>query len=634
MAAGPCPDPVTRHGWARFREGGGLGSEMNGDPPATVYAGAPSACCRLPSVNSLFPENPVRRSFRRRCFQYCTTEIMVKKKLKQVLDDCFALGVEKGLWPADAAGQYALEEPKQKAHGDFATNMAMVIAGIARKKDKSVRINPRQVAEQLAELLRQRTDMLESVSIAGPGFVNMVLRAAVWQEVLPSVCTADEGFGRSAIGDNRKVLVEFVSANPTGPLSVGHGRQAVLGDCIARLLEASGHAVTREYYFNDAGRQMRVLGESTRARYLELLGRPAAFPEDGYQGEYIYDIARALIEEKGDQLVDCEDVTPFKNKAQAMIFEDIRHTLARLGIVFDSYYNEHTLYEEGLVDEVVGLLRDRGLVYEKDGATWFATSTLGLEKDRVIIKSSGEPTYRLPDIAYHREKFRRGFDWMVNVFGSDHIATVPDVLAGVEALGYDKDRVTVVLHQFVTLMRDGRQVKMSTRKANFVTVDELIDEVGADVVRFFFLMRKADSQLEFDLDLAASQSQENPVYYVQYAHARLCSIDKQAAAQKFDRGPAADIPLHRLELVEEMEMLKTMSLYPQLVERAALDLAPHRITFYLQELAGQFHSYYNKHRVLSDDHELSRARLWFCQGLRIIFRNGLRLIGVNAPATM
>ncbi len=559
---------------------------------------------------------------------------MIKQRIERLLDECFATGVANGWWPGEAAGRYALEAPKQEAHGDFATNLAMVAAGLARKQDPAVRVDPREMAERLAGLLRQHADLLASVEVAGPGFVNMRLAPAVWQGVLPVACAQDDTFGRSGIGNGRRVLVEFVSANPTGPLSVGHGRQAVLGDCIARLLEATGHEVTREYYFNDAGRQMRVLGQSTRARYLELLGRPAGFPDDGYQGEYIYDIARALIGEHGEGLVDAPDEGPFTAKAVEMIFAGIRATLERLGIVFDSYYNEHSLYERGLVDEVIRLLRDKGLVYEKDGATWFATSRLGLEKDRVIVKSTGEPTYRLPDIAYHREKFRRGFDWLVDIFGADHIATVPDVLAGIEALGYDSSKVTVVLHQFVTLMRDGRQVKMSTRKANFVTVDELVDEVGADVVRFFFLMRKADSQLEFDLDLAASQSQENPVYYVQYAHARLCSIARQAAAQGISCGEPGDAPLDRLLLAEELAMLKDISLFPDLVERAALDLAPHRITFYLQELAGKFHSYYNKHRVLSDDAALSRARLWLCRGLRIVFRNGLRLIGVRAPETM
>ncbi|MEW6427275.1 MAG: arginine--tRNA ligase [Thermodesulfobacteriota bacterium] len=560
---------------------------------------------------------------------------MIKEQIKQALDTCFAAGVAAGAWTAAAEGQYGVEEPRQASHGDFATNMALVIAGTAKKLDPAAKINPRALAERIVHLLQEAGDgLFQSLQIAGPGFINMVVRPEAWQAVLPEVCRQAETYGRTSAGSGRRVLVEFVSANPTGPLSVGHGRQAVLGDCIARLLAATGHDVTREYYFNDAGRQMRVLGESTRARYLELLGRPAQFPEDGYQGEYIRDIARQLAGEHGAALADHVDVKPFRDKAVAVIFEDIKNTLARLDIVFDSYYNEHSLYENGLVDEVIGLLREKELVYDKDGATWFKTSVLGLDQDRVIVKSSGEPTYRLPDIAYHREKFRRGFDWMVNVFGSDHIATVPDVLAGVRALGYDSDKVTVVLHQFVTLLRDGKLVKMSTRRANFVTTDELIDEVGAGVVRFFFLMRKADSQLEFDLTLAASQSQENPVYYVQYAHARLCSIAKQAATQGVDPGSLDAAPLNRLTTVEELRMLKAMSLFPSLVERAALDLEPHRIPFFLQELASEFHSYYNKHRVVSDDADLSRARLWLCAGLRIVFRNGLALIGVDAPETM
>jgi len=559
---------------------------------------------------------------------------MIKTRLKERLDKCFRQGVEQGFWTADAAGAFTIEEPKQASHGDFSTNMAMVIAGEAKKRDGSAKVNPRAVAEKLAGLVREQSDTVQSVEIAGPGFVNMVIRPSVWQSVLPEVLAAGDNFGKGDTGANRKVMVEFVSANPTGPLSVGHGRQAVLGDVIARLLEATGHDVTREYYFNDAGRQMRVLGESTRARYLELLQMPSSFPEDGYQGQYIYDIARQLIEEKGDSLKDTEEVRPFTDKAVEVIFEDIKNTLARLDIVFDTYYNEHSLYEKGLIDEVVRELRAKDLVYELDGAVWFKTTAFGQEKDRVIIKNTGEPTYRLPDIAYHREKFRRGFDWMVNVFGSDHIATVPDVLAGVAALGYDPAKVTTVLHQFVTLMRDGKQVKMSTRKATFITVDELIDEVGPDVVRFFFLMRKSDSQLEFDLNLAASQSQENPVYYVQYAHARLCSIAKQAAAQNVVAVPVVEAALDLLQLPEEAAILKSISLYPGIVERAALELEPHRLPFYLQNLAGLFHSYYNKHRVLVDDRKLSHARLWLCAALQVVFRNGLRLIGVKAPETM
>jgi arginyl-tRNA synthetase len=559
---------------------------------------------------------------------------MIKTRLKEHLDACFHEGVRKGLWTADALGVYAVEEPKQASHGDFSTNMAMIIAGEAKKRDQTAKVNPRVIAEHLAKMLAEHRGIIQSVAVAGPGFVNVVLNPETWHSILPEVAAAGTDFGRSSVGANRKVMVEFVSANPTGPLSVGHGRQAVLGDVIARLLSATGHDVTREYYFNDAGRQMRVLGESTRARYLELLHLPFSFPEDGYQGQYIYDIARQLVDEKGDALKDTEEVLPFTEKAVQVIFDDIKNTLSRLDIVFDSYYNEHTLYEKGLVDEVVRTLRDKGLVYEEDGAVWFRTTAFGQEKDRVIIKQSGEPTYRLPDIAYHREKFRRGFDWMVNVFGSDHIATVPDVLAGVQALGYDPAKVTTVLHQFVTLMRDGKQVKMSTRKATFITVDELIDEVGTDVVRFFFLMRKSDSQLEFDLNLAATQSQENPVYYVQYANARLCSIAKQAESQKLILPPIGETDLGLLRLPEEMAILKSMSLFPGLVERAALELEPHRLPFYLQNLAGQFHSYYNKHRVLSDDLELSHARLWFCEALKIIFGNGLGLIGVKAPETM
>ena len=552
---------------------------------------------------------------------------MVKARVKEVLDGCFQRGAAQGFWLPVAGGTYAVEVPKHEGQGDFSTNMALIVAGREKKR-------PRDVAQRLADLLVEHNDLFAKVEVAGPGFVNLFINPTVWQSVLLPVCTHDKTYGASAVGNGRRALVEFVSANPTGPLSIGHGRQAVLGDAIARLLILTGHEVTREYYYNDAGRQMRVLGESTRARYLELLGRPAAFPEDGYQGDYIRDIAAAIREEAGDSLAECQDVTPFKDKAETAIFADIRNTLDRLGIRFDSYYNEHSLYENGLVNDVVRLLRDKGLVYDRDGAVWFKTTEFGLDQDRVIIKSSGEPTYRLPDIAYHREKFRRKFDWLVDIFGSDHIATVPDVLTGIKALGYDDTRVTVVIHQFVTLTREGKQVKMSTRKATFVTVDELLDEVGADVMRFFFLMRKADSQLEFDLDLATRQSQENPVYYVQYANARLASIQKKAREKEMVRGVVTEAPLTKLILPEELAMLKCIAAYPALVESAALELAPHRVIFFLIDLAGQFHSYYNKHLVISDDAELSRARLWLAEGLRIVFRNGLQSVGLSAPDSM
>lgn len=558
---------------------------------------------------------------------------MIKKRLQERLDHCFTAGIAKSFWSDAAAGSYAVEEPKYEGQGDFSTNMAMVISG-REKKATGKKVNPREIGAHLVELLGEHSDLLERVELAGPGFVNFFIQAAVWQSVVPDVCRKDRKYGLADQKNGKRVLVEFVSANPTGPLSVGHGRQAVLGDCIARLLDASGYEVDREYYYNDAGRQMRVLGESTRARYLELLGHEAAFPEDGYQGEYIYDIARELIEQKGDSLRNTEDVMPFKEQAEQAIFKEINATLARLGILFNNYYNEHTLYEDGHIDDVVARLRERDLVYEQDGALWFKTTEFGQAQDRVIIKSSGEPTYRLPDIAYHREKFRRGYDWMVDIFGADHIATVPDVMAGLRALGYDDSRVTVVLHQFVTLMRQGKQVKMSTRKANFVTVDELLDEVGADVMRFFFLMRKADSQLEFDLDLATRQSQENPVFYVQYGYARLSSILLKAGEKGAEQGLLEDAPLERLIEPEELRILKGIAAYPSLVAQSAHDLAPHRIVFFLQDLAGLFHSYYNKHRFISDDTDLTRARLWLGQGLRIVLRNGLELLGMNAPESM
>ncbi len=551
---------------------------------------------------------------------------MIKSQLKELIDTCFQDGVRQGLWTDVAADSYTVEVPKHEGQGDFSTNMALVIAGREKRR-------PREVAAQLTGLLTARQDFIDKVEVAGPGFVNFFLKDQVWRSVLSPVCEQDADFGLADIGNKMKVMVEFVSANPTGPLSIGHGRNAVLGDAIARLLEAVGYDVCREYYFNDAGRQMRVLGASTKARYLELLGLPSEFPEDGYQGDYIFDIARAIIDESGDSLKDAE-VMVFKDRAQAAIFADIEKTLQRIGISFDSYFNEHTLYDRGLIDEVVAELRGKGLVYEKDDATWFKTTDFGQEQDRVIIKKTGEPTYRLPDIAYHREKFRRGFAWMIDIFGADHIATVPDVLAGIRALGYDDSRVEVILHQFVTLTRDGKQVKMSTRKATFITVDELLDEVGPDALRFFFLMRKPDSQLEFDLELAIKESQENPVYYVQYAHARLCSIDRQAAEKKVLPVLPDQVPLERLHEPEEYRLLKTLADYPALVAGAAEGLAPHRIIFYLLDLAGLFHSYYNKHKVITDDPDLTAARLRLCRAMRIVFRNGLHLVGLNAPEKM
>jgi arginyl-tRNA synthetase len=553
---------------------------------------------------------------------------MIRSQVKTLVDQCFNQGVEQGLWSEAAANLYTVEVPRHDGQGDFATNFAMVLAG----KEKR---NPREIAGQLVELLNRDEGLLDKVEIAGPGFVNLFLKPSVWSTVLAPINEQGRAFGLSDIGKGKRVMVEFVSANPTGPLSVGHGRNAILGDTVARLLKAAGHDVTREYYFNNAGRQMRVLADSLRARYLEKLGLENEFPEDGYQGDYLYEIALGMIAEAetGADFQDA-DQDVFRKRAQDAIFADIDATLKRIGIAFDSYYNEHTLYEKGMIEEVVAELRTKGLVYEQDGATWFKSTEFGQKQDRVIIKNTGEPTYRLPDIAYHREKFRRGFDWMINVFGADHIATVPDVLAGIEALGLDQSKVKVILHQFVTLLRDGKQVKMSTRKATFVTVDELVDEVGVDALRFFFLMRKPDSQLEFDLELATAQSQENPVYYVQYAHARLCSIERMATEKGVALPVLAETDLSPLQEEEEYQLLKTLASYPALVADAATDLAPHRIIFFLMELAGNFHSFYNKHKVVTEDQQLTAARLCLCQGIKTVLANGLDLVGLTAPEKM
>lgn len=552
---------------------------------------------------------------------------MIRSQLKQILDTCFQRGATEGKWSSAGSEKYTVEVPKREGQGDFSTNMAMVLAGIEKR-------NPREIASDIQAYLAEDTTFIDKIEVAGPGFVNIYVKSQRWHEVMDTVMAQKGDYGCSQIGAGKRVMVEFVSANPTGPLSIGHGRQAILGDSIARLLEKTGHSVYREYYYNDAGRQMRVLGESTRARYLEELGLDSTFPEDGYQGEYIKDIAAAIVDEKGDSLIDVNDITPFKEKAEQLIFENISATLQRMGIVFDNYFNEQSLYSDGHIDSVVAELRDKGLVYEQDNATWFKTTEFGQEQDRVIIKSSGEPTYRLPDIAYHREKFKRNFDWLIDIFGADHIATVPDVLAGVKALGFDESKVQVLLHQFVTLTRDGKQVKMSTRKATFVTVDELLDLVGVDVARFFFMMRKADSQLEFDLGLATQESQENPVYYVQYGHARLCSIIRQAEEKGIASIPFEEVDKTLLDQPEDLILLKNMAAFPGMIESAALDLAPHRVIFYLIELAGQFHSYYNKHKVVSDDISLTQARLALVASLKVVLANGLEFVGLSAPDSM
>jgi arginyl-tRNA synthetase len=521
--------------------------------------------------------------------------------------------------------QPILQRPKDPKFGDYASNIAMQLAKTLKKK-------PKTIAEELLAFIHYDSQYIEKAEIAGPGFINFYGSSSNLYKVIGAIFSQKNDYGKSDIAQGKSAQIEFVSANPTGPLTIGHGRGAVLGDTIARLLEAIGYNVTREYYFNNAGRQMRVLGESVQLRYQQLLGEKIDFPSEYYQGEYIIDIAQKAIEAVGDSLKNTTDIHYFKNLAEKIIFDDIRKTIQRLGFAFDSFYNEKSLYDEGKIDAVIDRLRKKSLIKEKEGATWFLTSKLGFEQDRVFIKSSGEPTYRLPDTAYHIEKIKKGFDLMIDIFGADHIATYPDVLAAVKALDYDVDKIKVLINQFVTLTENGEKVKMSTRKANFVTIDDLLDEVGVDVTRYFFLMRNMNSHLNFDLKLAKTQSDENPVFYIQYAHARICSILRLANEQGFSNFESAADSL--LSTEEEKLLLQHLNDFPKTVQNSATNYEPHRLVNYLFDLAGIFHRFYTNCRVISDDKELSQARLVLINATKIVFSNGLGLLGISAPEKM
>jgi len=533
-----------------------------------------------------------------------------------------------------AGVRVTFEKPRLEAHGDITTNVALLLA-------KSVGRNPRAVAQEIVSAMHIDPESVAKVEIAGPGFINFRFTERFFTQQLRTVLTQGSDFGKSTVGGGKKTQVEFVSANPTGPLSVGHGRQAAIGDTIANLLEWTGHDVTREYYYNNAGRQMRLLAESTYARYRQLLDPAFPFPEDGYQGEYIKEIAERLRSERGDSLCKVERdeaVRICQAGAEEILFEGIKNVLARMGVIFDVFYNEDSLYTSGKIKEVVSEFRARDLAYDKDGAVWLKATALGLEQDRVIVKSTGEPTYRLPDIAYHREKFRRGFELIVDIFGADHIATFPDVIAGVKALGYDAEKVKVVIHQFVTLMRDGQQVKMSKRSANFVTLDELIGEVGPDAVRFFFLMRSVSSHLEFDLNLAKEQSEKNPVYYVQYAHARIASIlrfaESEGLLQASSSTDYSTIDLTLLKQPEEIALIKLLLDLPDTIESACFSYEPQRLTNYLHDVATAFHRFYHEHRVVTPERELSAARLALSLASKIVLANGCKILGITAPERM
>ncbi len=559
---------------------------------------------------------------------------MIQNDLNTLIATAVKKAQKSGDLPPFDLPAFTVEHPKNPEHGDYSTNIAMQSARLAK-------MAPIKIAEQIVNRL-PAADFLGKTEVMPPGFINFTLSDAWLARQVEVIQAAPETYGNSNPAKGRKAQVEFVSANPTGPLTIGHAWGSVLGDTIANLLTATGWQVTREYYFNNGGRQMRLLGESLQVRCLELLGEYRPIPTDGYQGEYLRWVAAALYAEYGDALAD-KDVDFFRTKAVNSIFANIRSTLTRLGIIFDVYYNELDLYETGKVNAAVQALANSGYAYQKDGATWLRATDLGLKQDRVIIKSSGEPTYRMPDIAYHVDKIRRGFDYVVDIFGADHHATWPDVLAGVRALGYDTAGIKVIIHQFITLLRDGQEVKMSTRRGEFITIDDLLDDVttesvpGKDVLRFTLLTRSSDSSMTFDMDLAVKQSSENPVYYVQYGHARIQSILRKAAEEGFPPDVYADGDLSLLAHPSELALLRQMVSLPEVIVNAADQLAPHQLSHYAQELATHFHAFYRDCRVLSSDpadRELSKARLRLCDAARIVLARVLGLMGVTAPERM
>ncbi|MRR55520.1 MAG: arginine--tRNA ligase [Deltaproteobacteria bacterium] len=546
--------------------------------------------------------------------------------VRKCLENCYANGtLSSGLMP-----EIVIEVPAHTEHGDFATNVAMQLA----KPEKKA---PRQIAEILVKDLAVNKELLEKVEIAGPGFINFFIRKDLWQQSLKSIVVAGDNYGKGTAGNGKKVQVEFVSANPTGPLHIGHGRGAATGDAVASILSAAGFEVIREYYINDAGNQMDTLGRSVYLRYCELLGKAVEFPENCYQGDYIKDIARDLVTKYGSRYLDApeeESIPVFSRLGGDIILQGIRQDLEDFGVVHNTWFSEQTLFDSGKVAEAVSSMQQSGYIYENEGALWFRTTDFGDDKDRVVVRGNGVTTYFASDIAYHKEKFERGFDWVIDVWGADHHGYVPRLKGIVQGLGRSADDLKIILVQLVSLLRDGVPVAMSTRSGEFVTLKEVVDEVGRDAARYFFLMRRSDSQLDFDLELAKRQSTENPVYYVQYAHARICSIFETVTERGLLPEDFTKIPLEKLESSEEMSLIKLLGQFPEVVEGSALNFEPHRITYYLQDLAGLFHSFYNKHRVIGEDPELSAARLLLLKCTAQTLKNGLTLLGVSAPERM
>ncbi|KAA9004640.1 arginine--tRNA ligase [Paenibacillus spiritus] len=552
-------------------------------------------------------------------------------QIEERVREAIARAVEAaGLVAREEMPAIVLEVPRDKAHGDLATNAAMQLTKIAKK-------NPRQIAEAILEHLDRDAAGIQSAEIAGPGFINLTLSKAYLYDVIPLVARQGADYGRTGAGAGRKVEVEFVSANPTGSLHLGHARGAAVGDALCNVLDYAGYQVTREYYINDAGNQVANLCRSIEARYLQELGQQAEMPEDGYHGEDIKGFARELVAEKGTALLEMEPgerAAFLRSYGLEKELDKIKRDLARFRVSFDIWFSETSLYETGQVLRSLDDLRERGEVYEQDGATWLNTTKYGDDKDRVLIKNDGTYTYLTPDIAYHSDKYGRGYDRMINIWGADHHGYIPRMKAAMSALGNDPDKLVVLIAQMVSLFQDGEKVKMSKRTGKAVTMEDLMEEVGVDAIRYFFTMRSMDSHLDFDMDLAISTSNENPVFYVQYAHARACSVFRQAEEQGIALPDPESVDYSKLTSEHEFNLLRKIGELPSEIDTAAENYAPHRLIRYVYELASLFHSYYKAERVITEDAAQTAARLALLGAVRQTIANVLRLVGVSAPERM
>lgn len=556
---------------------------------------------------------------------------MIARTLREMVEEAFQAAVAAGELTGQELPDFALERPRNKEHGHWAANLALLLAADQRKK-------PRDIAGIIISHLPDSQGRLDGVEVAGPGFINFTLSRAWMREELVRLAEAGDTYGRWQLVPGTRLQVEFISANPVGPMHVGHGRWAALGDALASLLSAVGYEVEREFYVNDYGTQMDNFAISVEARYLELLGVEVEFPEDGYRGEYIRTIAQEILETEGEGWKDEPSQRRrevFMELAYAQVLDHLKLTLHRFGVDFDVWFSERTLHESGELKATLQRLKTEGLAYEKDGALWMETSRFGDDKDRVLVRSNGSPTYYASDIAYHLDKIGRGFEHVIDLWGADHHGYVQRMQSAMTALGHP-GVLEVIIGQLVNLKRGGEQVRMSKRTGEMITFEELLDEVGRDAARYFFLTRSQDSSVDFDIELAKQQSQDNPVYYVQYAHARICSILRYGQEQGFDVEEEIPPPevLASLVAEEELDLALKLFEYEELVRDSALGRAPHRLTHYLEETSALFHFFYNHHRVISEDKELSRARLFLCKCTRQVIRNCLGLLGVSAPESM